>query len=574
MVFSLQKRFLLLLLLPVSFIVILLGGVGWYFARNVLLNQWTEWSRLRLDKASHQIGMRLDEKLELVKLIAKSEEAPDNAVLQTFLIQQLLTKEGVKFVDLENLDKNGNDMTLRPGELSFPAGEGLYTMELCGDYGFCAPIMDPDATDRSLNIVRVIGEMGRGDTKRLTVRIDFNSFLAPLREMELLSGNTAVLVTSAGQLLAATDKSWLDRRKLGENGSMLELDVLNQIRHKQFGTVFSSGHPPHTVVGFHKMPFINWYLLLFSKGSVIMKPIVQFRNYYSVIAVSSLFIIMLLIRLTTARVAESVGQIATAAQKVREGNYTVTLPENRKDEIGALSAAFKNMITDLAQKELIERTFGRYVDKKIAQELLSRPEALNLGGEKRVVTIMMSDLRNFTPVAEKLPPEAVIRVLNRYFSRMIKVIEDYRGIIVDFFGDSILVFFDGLEADVSARALDAILCGLEMQEAVGGFLEENRDAGLPPLTMGIGIHTGEVIVGNIGAESRAKYGIVGAAVNLTDRIQAAASGGKVIISGQTHELLKDQVSVGLEFKVCLKGVEDDKSLYEVASVRHAAQRTA
>jgi adenylate cyclase len=220
----------------------------------------------------------------------------------------------------------------------------------------------------------------------------------------------------------------------------------------------------------------------------------------------------------------------------------------------------------LRQREIIENTFGRYVDKKVAHDLMSRPEALKLGGEKRIVTIMMSDLRNFTPISEKLPPEVVIKMLNRYFARMIKIIEQYRGIIVDFYGDSILVFFDGLEADSTARACDAIRCALEMQGELQEFLRENEAKGLPPVNMGIGIHTGEVVVGNIGTESRAKYGIVGANVNLTDRIQATASAGKVIISEKTYELIYPKLKISLAFNACLKGVEEDKKLYEIEGI--------
>ena len=178
----------------------------------------------------------------------------------------------------------------------------------------------------------------------------------------------------------------------------------------------------------------------------------------------------------------------------------------------------------------------------------------------------MSDIRNFTGLSEKLQPEEVIKLLNRYFARMIAVIERYRGIIVDFYGDSVLVFFNGLEADVPSRAMDAVKCALEMQHEMRAFNKEKPSAKLPVLEMGIGVHTGDVIVGNIGTESRAKYGIVGADVNLTDRIQATASAGKVVISEKTYEMIADQLNVSLKFNACLKGVEDQKQLYEIDSV--------
>ncbi|MGB9618770.1 MAG: adenylate/guanylate cyclase domain-containing protein, partial [Desulfomonilaceae bacterium] len=216
--------------------------------------------------------------------------------------------------------------------------------------------------------------------------------------------------------------------------------------------------------------------------------------------------------------------------------------------------------------DLIQETFGRYVDKAVAEELMNNPDALRLGGEKATVTILMSDLRDFTPLSEKLPPEEVIKLLNQYFARMIAVIERFKGIIVDFYGDSILVFFNGSGAEVNRRALDAIKCGLEMQRDLTLFNEQNRSTKTPQLVMAIGVHTGEVVVGNIGTESRAKYGIVGAAVNLTDRIQASASGGSVVISEDTYQIISKWLTVSYDFRVCLKGVSNQQKLYEVESV--------
>ena len=298
---------------------------------------------------------------------------------------------------------------------------------------------------------------------------------------------------------------------------------------------------------------------------------VRFRSYFAIGAIASLVAILLLIRVTTRPVSKSIAQFSEAATRVRNGDYEVELPEETSDEIGQLGASFKKMIAGLKQRDLIEQTFGRYVDREVAEELMSRPEALRLGGEKRTVTIMMSDLRNFTAISEKLQPEEVIKMLNRYFARMIEVIERYRGIIVDFYGDSILVFFNGLEADVDTRALDALRCALEMQKEFEEFVTENVRQGLPVLAMGIGIHTGEVIVGNIGTESRAKYGIVGSDVNLTDRIQATAEGGKVVISGRTYDAISAYLKVSLEFKAYLKGVEEIQQLYEIESVNSDVQ---
>jgi class 3 adenylate cyclase len=116
---------------------------------------------------------------------------------------------------------------------------------------------------------------------------------------------------------------------------------------------------------------------------------------------------------------------------------------------------------------------------------------------------------------------------------------------------------------VADRALDAVACALKMQTAVEATSRQNVEQGLPELSMGVGIHTGDVIVGNIGSEQRAKYGIVGSAVNETDRIQAVSQGGTVLISEQTYKLVADAIQVEATCKACLKGLDRARDLFEV-----------
>jgi len=567
MIFSLERRFLLLLLLPVALILIAVGVGGFMYARAYLLEQWSDSTKLRLEKAAHEINMRLNEKLELINLIAKTNAIPNAAVTRAYLVEHLLREKGVRFVDIEYPEpQDSSSKSKNPADYLKGVAEGLYTMELCEDVGFCAPIMDPNTLDRTLKIVKVFGGGEEGPITRLTVTVSFDSFMQPIKHMGVWPGSSGCLVTSTGQLLAHTDKSMADRKKLGETGDPLELKVLSEIRRKSFGTVSSGGHPPDVIVGFYKIPSLNWYILLSSQGSVIMEPIVSFRFYYALIGLGSLIVILLLIRLTTRSVGRSIAEISSATARVQEGDYAAKLPEDRSDEIGQLNRSFNKMTEGLKQRDLIERTFGRYVDKSVAQELMRTPEALRLGGEKQTVTIMMSDIRNFTGMAEKLEPEEVIKLMNKYFAKMVAVIERYRGIIVDFYGDSILVFFNGVESDIPGRAFDAVHCALEMQRELEALVKDIADEGFPPLGMGVGIHTGEVIVGNIGTETRAKYGIVGSNVNLTDRIQSTAGPGKVVVSEKTYEIICGALKVALQFKACLKGVEEDQNLYEVEAI--------
>ena len=563
---TLERRFFLFLLVPVAVLVAAFGFWGFFFARGYLLDQWKVTVHLQLERAAHEISMSLNQKLELISLIAKAEDNPNRDITQTFLIQELLQQPGVRFVDLikqKQKENESNGAKSEIDELNQGALRGSYTMELCGDFGFCAPFMDTNSPDRTLRIIRDLETVDPEFARKLMVRISFDSFLEPIKNISLLETGSAWLVTSTGQFLAATDKLYSDRKRIADNGDSIERALLEEIRNKPYGQVFGPGHPPSVIAGFYKIPSVNWYIVLISQGRIMMEPIVQFRKYYSIAGLIALTIILTLIRFVTRPVVHSISEISRAALKISEGDYSQKLSETGKDEISQLNHSFNDMVEGLKRRDLIEQTFGRYVDKNVAEQLMNRPEALKLGGEKGVVSILMSDLRDFTVISEKLNPETVITVLNSYFSRMIAVIEKHRGIIVDFYGDSILVFFNGVDTDIKERAYDAVFCALEMQREMEGFVSESVSNGFPALSMGIGINTGEVVIGNIGAKTRAKYGIVGADVNLTDRIQATASTGKVVVSEATYELVRDKFKVIREFEVCLKGVEDQKRLFEI-----------
>jgi adenylate cyclase len=216
-----------------------------------------------------------------------------------------------------------------------------------------------------------------------------------------------------------------------------------------------------------------------------------------------------------------------------------------------------------------------YVDAGIPKEIMRRPEAARLGGEKRDVAVLMSDLRDFTPLSETLSPEKTIRVLNLYFSQMIAIIQRHQGIIVDFFGDGMLAFFDPLDGPVAPTVRRALDWALEMQQAMRTLNERIRGNGLPSLQMGIGVNSGEVVVGNIGSESRAKYGIVGGSVNLTQRIQAMAKGGEVLLSHSAYAHVAEDVVLTKSFEVRPKGVSETIKLYVIGSSgRHSAEKCA
>ena len=197
--------------------------------------------------------------------------------------------------------------------------------------------------------------------------------------------------------------------------------------------------------------------------------------------------------------------------------------------------------------------------------LLSSPERLQLGGELRKVTVMMSDLRGFTALAERLTPEVAIQFLNGYLQTMVELILHYHGTINEIMGDGILVIFGAPTAAVD-DAERAVACAVAMQRAMADVNARGRARGLPAVEMGIGIHTGEVIVGNIGSDRRMKYAAVGSHVNLTGRIESYTTGGQILVSESTLREVGPIVRVGRQQKVEPKGSRQALTVFEVRGI--------
>lgn len=214
----------------------------------------------------------------------------------------------------------------------------------------------------------------------------------------------------------------------------------------------------------------------------------------------------------------------------------------------------------------IRKTFGRFLTSEVVSNLLENPEGLKMGGERRQITLLTSDLRGFTALSERMSPEEVIKILNCYLSYMADVITSYNGTIDEFMGDGILVLF-GAPTARPDDAERAIACAVAMELAMDQVNEQIKEWGLSDLEMGIGINTGEVVVGNIGSEKRTKYGVVGSQVNLTYRIESYTTGGQVLISEPTlKEAGEDKVRVEKIKQVTPKGVTQPINIYEIGGI--------
>jgi PAS domain S-box-containing protein len=215
--------------------------------------------------------------------------------------------------------------------------------------------------------------------------------------------------------------------------------------------------------------------------------------------------------------------------------------------------------------ELVRHAFGRYVSEEVAESLLRAPESLELGGEEREITILMSDLRGFTALAARQTPHEVIEVLNLYLEAMVDVIGRYQGTIDEIIGDAILVIF-GAPVSCDDHADKAVACGLAMQLAMRDVNRRLVAKGASELEMGIGVHTGPVIVGNIGSLRRTKYAAVGSNVNLAWRIESFSVGGQLLISEDTRGKVRAPLRIDKQFQVEPKGAASSVRLFEIGAI--------
>lgn len=545
---TLERRLIVLLVVPVTLFLLVLGIFGYRFIQGILFKEWQEIAILRLERAAHQLDMRLHGQMQWMETFARAGQDSQGNEIQRWLLRQIKSQPGVSQVNLA-----WEKAAMIKGRTAVPDR----SVEM-SPIGYFYP---PDGKTVGLR-GELLDQAGR-PLGRLEVVMSYDYLMQDILTEGWMVAQMACLVSQEGHYLAHSSSAMQARHCLGETQDPMELAMLKAMKEKPYGTLMGEGYRPDMVIGYYKLHAAPWAIMLHARGSEILAPIMRFRLYYVAGGVLCLSVILILIRLAVEPVVLAIRKIAAKADSVAHGQYGEPLAVTSRDEIGQLTASFNDMVAGLKEKDFISNTFGRYVDQEIARELLSRPEASRLGGEKREVVILFSDVRGFTPLAESLSPEVIIHLVNRHFARMIEVIQAHRGIIVDFLGDAILAFFDPLDGPLGPVAQRAIDCASKMHAAVEN--ENVAEPGYPALHMGIGLHAGEVIVGNIGSESRAKYGIIGSAVNLTHRIQGQAQAGEVVISEEVYRRSEAKPMVLRSFQTHLKGIKEPVNLYVVHS---------
>jgi adenylate cyclase len=240
-------------------------------------------------------------------------------------------------------------------------------------------------------------------------------------------------------------------------------------------------------------------------------------------------------------ITEPVSQLRQAAQCVAKGDLDVEVNLSRADDFGPLIDEFNRMVTGLNEKKYLQETFGRHVGAVAAKEILSKESSQT--GDERVITVMFADLRNFTVLGSRLQPQQVVRILNLFLTDMVEIIERHEGMVNKFLGDGLMALF-GASGESQTHATNALAAAKEMASAIEAI---NNNPVLidqhVSLEIGIGIHTGQAVVGSIGSPKRLEYTAIGDTVNVASRIESLTKPlcAPILISRSTLDTIEENV---------------------------------
>jgi class 3 adenylate cyclase len=313
----------------------------------------------------------------------------------------------------------------------------------------------------------------------------------------------------------------------------------------------------------------------FSLFKLAKQRIVEIRRHLAVERIvfgfATLLILWFLLLRLTKKITEPLATLSSCLGHVKHAEWDlIKLPKikhNPKDEIYQLVSSFQDMIEGMKEKQKMSGLLNKVVSKEIANEILKGE--VHLGGEERVVTMLFTDIRGFTKMTQNMAPHDVIDLLNTCMTKLSKVIEDNKGVIDKYLGDGIMALY-GAPISYKDSALCAVISAMEMLRVIHEWNQERKEKGLPLLDIGIGIHTGSVCAGNMGASHRLNYTVIGSHVNMASRLCYASGPGEILISADTYKEPCVELNIEVEDKgfVSFKGFDEKKQVYRVKGLKN------
>jgi adenylate cyclase len=266
-------------------------------------------------------------------------------------------------------------------------------------------------------------------------------------------------------------------------------------------------------------------------------------------------------------------RVNDALKRVEQLDYVHVEPVHTGDELEDLVIGFNHMVDGLKERDKLRTTFGKYMTAAVMNHLLEGK--VSLGGQSLPVTVLFSDIRGFTSISEQMDPQQLVALLNEYFTEMVNIVMNEGGVVDKYIGDAIMAVF-GAPVPKPDDAVNAVRAAVKMRRALADLNERLVARGQPALRTGIGIHTGEVVAGNIGSERRMEYTVIGDAVNLASRLEGMTKELKcdVILSEDLYHQVQSSVNAEPLHKIKVKGRDQEVMVYRLIDLKTDAQPTA
>jgi adenylate cyclase len=273
------------------------------------------------------------------------------------------------------------------------------------------------------------------------------------------------------------------------------------------------------------------------------------------------------------KMVRAIAAISRAAEALSRGQYVLAEGVRTKDELEHLATAFNQAVRGLQERDQLKENFGKYVTRQVAEQILQgKPR---LGGEMVPVTVFFADIRGFTSISEKMEPKALLDFLNLYFSEMVEVVLAQGGVVDKFIGDAIMAVF-GAPVPHPDDALRAVRAALEMNRRLKGLNQRFVDQGLPEIRVGIGMHSGTVVAGNMGHAERMEYTVIGDPVNLASRLEGMTKelGVEILVSEDTYLKVRDCVHAEPLHPIRVRGRQQEVMVYRLTEIKGSVTQAA
>lgn len=376
----------------------------------------------------------------------------------------------------------------------------------------------------------------------------------------LPSEKLVFLVDKVGHALAHPNEKYVFEAK-----DMTSLPIVKSLLSSSFNKEQKEYKHPETgekLIGAYVKTTLGVNVVAQASEDVLLEAAQSVKMQSYRIAGRVLSIALLLIFIFSMTLTRPIEKLGEFAKKVAKGDFEAKTNVKTNDEVGMLATTFDEMVGGLQERDRFKNVLNKFHGNVIAEDLMKGE--LELGGSRKEVTVFFSDIRDFTKFSEGHSPEQVVAMLNEYFEIMVSIINKYNGVVDKFIGDAIMAAW-GIPESSPEDSTHAVLACLEMRQKLNELNTKRQARGETPIKIGIGLHHGSVISGNIGSDERMEFTVIGDAVNTASRIESSTKsfGVDLLISDDIVGKLTRQFILVEAGRVEVKGKAKPLSLYQV-----------